>query len=91
MLPFLRQSLLPSFKEPELLIHLDGMSGTSRPEMDRIVAQVSRELRSLPGVRNVGAHVGRAISGDQVVGINSSELWVSLDPAHFDTSFRSPP
>jgi Cu/Ag efflux pump CusA len=32
-------------------------------------------------VRNVGSHVGRAETGDQVVGINSGELWVSLDPA----------
>ncbi len=38
-----------------------------------------RELRALPGVRNVGAHIGRAITGDQIVGINSSQLWVSID------------
>ncbi|MBI1878886.1 MAG: efflux RND transporter permease subunit, partial [Chloroflexi bacterium] len=81
MLPFLRQSLLPSFKEPDLLIHLDGAPGTSHPEMNRIVAQASQELRSIPGVRNVGAHVGRAVMSDQIVDINSSELWVSLDPA----------
>ena len=40
----------------------------------------SSELRSLPGVRYVGAHVGRAVTGDQVVGINSSQIWVSIDP-----------
>ena len=49
--------------------------------MSRITALVSDELRSLPGVRNVGAHVGRAITSDQVVEINSGELWVSIDPA----------
>jgi Cu/Ag efflux pump CusA len=31
-------------------------------------------------VRNVGAHVGRAVTGDQIVGINSAQIWVSLDP-----------
>ena len=79
-LPFLNQSLLPSFREPDLLIQLDSAPGTSRPEMDRIIARVSTELRAISGVQNVGAHVGRAVFGDQVVGINSAELWVSIDP-----------
>jgi Cu/Ag efflux pump CusA len=39
------------------------------------------ELQTIPGVRNIGAHVGRAITGDQISGINSGEIWVSLDPA----------
>jgi len=81
-LPFLGQpSLLPAFKEPYLTIQWEGAPGTSRPEMDRIVARASQELRAIPGVRNVGGHVGRAVFGDQVVGINSAQLWVSIDPA----------
>jgi CzcA family heavy metal efflux pump len=80
-LPILRQqSMLPTFKEPYLTIQLEGPPGTSRPEMDRIVARASQELRALPGVRNVGGHVGRAVFGDQVTGINSAELWVTIDP-----------
>lgn len=87
-LPFLGQlSLLPTFKEPYLAIELEGAPGTSRPEMDRIVARISQELRAISGVRNVGAHVGRAVLGDQVVGINSAELWVSIDPdADYDVT-----
>ncbi len=81
VLPFLRQSLLPIFKERNLLIHLTGAPGTSQPEMSRVATLVNRELRSLQGVRNVGAQIGRAELGDQVVGVNSAELWVSLDPA----------
>jgi Cu/Ag efflux pump CusA len=49
--------------------------------MDRIVSRASQELQGLPGIRSVGAHVGRAVYGDQVVGINSAQIWVSLDPA----------
>ncbi len=30
-------------------------------------------------MRNVGGHVGRAILSDQTVGVNSGELWVSVD------------
>ena len=73
-----RTRLLPAFQEPYLMIQLEGAPGTSHPEMDRIVARASSELRAIPGVRNVGAHVGRAVFGDQVVGINSAELWVSI-------------
>lgn len=86
VVPLLSQpSLLPSFRERDLLIHLDGEPGTSQPEMVRMATEVSRQLRSIPGVRNVGAHVGRAVMSDQVVGINSGELWVSFDSeAHDD-------
>lgn len=78
--PFLGVSLLPSLKQDNLLIQWEAAPGTSRAEMNRIATQVSNELRSVAGVRNVGSHVGRAVTGDQAVGINSGELWVSLDP-----------
>ena len=48
--------------------------------MNRITTQAIDELRQIPGVRNIGSHVGRAITGDAVVGINSGEIWVSIDP-----------
>ena len=78
--PFLGQSLLPALKEPEVLVNWTTVPGTSYAETYRITSRVSRELRSLPGVRNVGAHVGRAVTGDRIVGINSSQIWVGIDP-----------
>jgi Cu/Ag efflux pump CusA len=55
--------------------------------MDRITTRASRELRSIDGVRNVGADVGRAVTSDQVVSVNSAELWVSIDPdADYDAT-----
>ena len=71
-------SLIPTFRERQLLISWNAAPGTSRPEMDRIVARASNELRTVAGVTNVGAHVGRAIVSDQVVGINSGEIWVTI-------------
>ena len=71
-------STLPTFKETDFLIDLEAPPGTSLPEMDRVTAQASHEVRAVPGVRDVGAHVGRAITGDQVSNPNGSELWVSL-------------
>jgi Cu/Ag efflux pump CusA len=83
LLPLVERSggALPKFAERDLLVHLASAPGTSQPEMSRISARVSVELRSIPGVRDVGAHVGRAIFGDQVVNVNSAELWVSIDSA----------
>src|SRR3989304_4339293 len=64
--PLLGQSLLPAFKERDFLMHWLTKPGTSHPEMYRITQQASRELRSIPGVQNFGAHIGRAIAADEV-------------------------
>lgn len=79
--PFLRVSLRPTFKQTDLLVQWEAAPGTSRLEMNRITARASQELRTIPGVRSVGSHVGRAVTGDRIAGINAGELWVSLDPA----------
>jgi CzcA family heavy metal efflux pump len=81
-LPFLRQeSLLPDLKETDLVVRMEGSSSASHPAMSRITTLASRELRSIPGVRNVSALMGRAIMSDKRTNINSGELWVSIDPA----------
>ncbi len=81
-IPFLRQeSLLPDFKETDLVVRMMGCSSASHPAMSRIMTLVSRELRSIPGVRNVSALMGRAIISDQRTNINAGELWVSIDPS----------
>ena len=80
MWPMLGQSFLPSFKERHLLIDWVGAPGASHPAMSRVMNQATRELRALPGVSNVSAHLGRAVTGDQVVGMNASQLWLTIDP-----------
>jgi CzcA family heavy metal efflux pump len=77
--PASEQDLLPNFRERDILVELEGSPGTSDTEMTRIVSRASRELRAIPGVRNVSAHVGRAIMSDRVTDVDSSELWVSID------------
>lgn len=81
LMPFLRPSLLPTFKERDLLIRLKAVPGTSHPEMVRLVNRVTSELRATPGIHNVVALVGRAVLGDRKVGINSAEVWVNIAPA----------
>jgi CzcA family heavy metal efflux pump len=77
--PLLDQALLPSFKDTNLVVRWDGPPGTSRPEMERITARAARELRGIPGVTGVTGEIGRAVVGDQVVDINSGELFVNVD------------
>ena len=80
VVPQLGQSLLPSFKERDFLMHWVAKPGTSWPEMNRITIQGSKELRAIPGVRNFGAHIGQAFYMDEVVGVNFGENWISVDP-----------
>lgn len=79
--PFLGQELLPSFKERDFLMHWLGKPGTSHPEMVRISTLACQELRTIPGVRNCGSHIGQALLMDEVYGIYFGENWVSVDPA----------
>jgi CzcA family heavy metal efflux pump len=88
--PLLGKSMLPALKEHQLLVNWTTPPGTSHAETWRITSRACKELQALPGVTNVGAHVGRAVTGDQVVGINSSQIWVSLDPkADRDTTLAA--
>jgi len=80
VVPRLGEELLPSFKERDFLMHWLTKPGTGQPEMYRITVQASKELRSIPGVRNFGAHIGRALVADEPVGMNFTENWISVDP-----------
>jgi CzcA family heavy metal efflux pump len=80
ILPALRWSPLPSFKQRDVRVSWEAPPGTGLAEMRRITTKAAQELRQIPGVRNVAAHIGRAVTGDQVVGIESAQLWVSIDP-----------
>ena len=80
-LPFLDTSLRPSLKERDVLIELEAAPGTSLTKMNGLTTQIVRELGTLSGISNVGAHVGRATMSDQVVNVNSGEIWVRLDPS----------
>lgn len=79
--PSLGEGFLPEFKEHDFLMHWVAKPGTSLEAVQRTAVRASAELRAIPGVRNFGAHIGRAEAADEVVGPNFAELWISLDPA----------
>jgi Cu/Ag efflux pump CusA len=82
--PLLGQELLPKFKETDFLMHWVEKPGIGIEAMNRISIRASKEMRQLKvgetqPVRNFGAHIGRAIVADEVVGPNFTELWISID------------
>lgn len=87
VLPWLGESLLPTFKERHLRIDWVGAPGTSHPAMLRVMTRARDEVRSIAGVTEAYVHMGRAVTGDQVVDMNASQLWVSVDPkADYDAT-----
>jgi CzcA family heavy metal efflux pump len=90
LVPFLGESLFPQFKERDFLMHWITLPGTSQPEEQRIVTAGSRELRAIPGIRNFGSHIGQALLGEEIAGVNFGENWISVDPkADYDKTVAS--
>ena len=91
VLPRVRQeTLVPTFKETEVVVSIDAKPGTSHPVMSELVMNLSRKLREIDGIKNVSGHIGRAIGSDEVSDVNSSELWISIDPgADYDATLST--
>jgi Cu/Ag efflux pump CusA len=86
----LERSMVPAFKETDVVVEWQGTPGTSLQAMDRITAGLLRDLRALPGVRNAAAHVGRALLAKEATDVNSAEAWVSIDPkADYDATLEA--
>ncbi|HYO33290.1 MAG TPA: efflux RND transporter permease subunit [Nocardioidaceae bacterium] len=79
LLPLLGQSLLPSFKERDFLMHWLAKPDTSLQEEVRTTKLVNAELLEIPGVRNAGSHIGNAFFGDEPYGVYFGENWISID------------
>ena len=72
--------VVPVLADKTLVVHWSAIAGTSDQEMSRITEAAAEELRTVPGVANVGGHIGRAITSDQVGDVSSGELWVTVAP-----------
>jgi CzcA family heavy metal efflux pump len=79
--PTLGQSLLPSFKENDLITYWATKPGTSLPETMRIAARGCADYQeTVPAVEHCSSHAGQALLGDEIHGVNFDEQWVHLDP-----------
>ncbi|MGH8982937.1 MAG: efflux RND transporter permease subunit, partial [Acidimicrobiia bacterium] len=86
--PTLGQSLLPNFKENDLITYWATKPGTSLPETMRIAARGCQDyVEAVPAVESCASHAGQALLGDEIHGVNFDEQWVRLDPeADYDES-----
>src|SRR6478672_6510381 len=75
----LGEEFLPNFQETDFLMHWVEQPSASLDSMVRITTKAAGELRSIPGVRNFGSHIGRAEVAEEVYGPNFTELWISVD------------
>ena len=77
--PTLGNQLLPNFKERDFLMHWLTEPAPRQPEETRISVRACKDLREIPGVRNCGSHIGQALEGDEVYGVDFGENWISVD------------
>jgi Cu/Ag efflux pump CusA len=82
--------LLPALKDRDIVVRMKAAPGTSLPAMTRIVTAASKEVGAIPGVRSVGAHVGRASNSDLVSSVDTGDLWVGIAPqADYDATLAA--
>jgi Cu/Ag efflux pump CusA len=89
ILPFLNTALTPTFQDRNVVVKLQGAPDVSSPAMTQRATEIGNSLRSLPGVTGVGATVGRAITGDRLVNVNSGDIWVAIGDADYDATVAS--
>ena len=84
---FINVSLRPDLNERDIVVQLEAAPGTALPAMVAITELVVDDLQAQSGVGNVTAHIGRAISSDKVVNVNSAEVWINIEPtADYDAT-----
>ncbi|MDC8756624.1 efflux RND transporter permease subunit [Janthinobacterium fluminis] len=74
----LSADLLPPLQDRYLEVGIQAAPGISLPAMTQLTTAMSRELRAIPGVAGVGAHVGRASQSDLVTGVDRADLWLRI-------------
>ena len=72
--------VLPTLQDRNVLVRVQGAPGTSLTEMNRVTSAVAAEMRGAPGIDSAGAHVGRAITSDEIVDVNAGEIWLTVAP-----------
>ena len=78
IVPFVNPALTPSFQDRNVVVRLQGAPGISAQAMSQRATEIGTSLGSLPGVTGVGATVGRAVTGDRLVNVNSGDIWVAV-------------
>jgi Cu/Ag efflux pump CusA len=73
-------SLIPSFRETDVFVEVQGPPGASLQVLDDATAGLIQDLRKIPGVHNAAAQIGRALFSHELADVNAATVWVSIDP-----------
>ena len=79
LVPLLGTAVLPDLRRPECA----GAAGRSARGLEPVDDREDQPRwaacsRTVPGVATVGGQVGRAVTGDRVVNVSSSDIWVTV-------------
>lgn len=77
-LPFMGRSFLPEFNEGALTLTTTTLPGSSLAESSRLTHLVDETLLRFPEVTSVGRRTGRAELDEHSLGVEASEIEVSL-------------
>ncbi len=81
----LPRNLVPDLRDRDLVVTLNAPPGTSLPAMNQLVVGAIDQIKQVGGVESTAASVGRAVTGDQIVDVNSAQVWVRLsDSVNYD-------
>ena len=90
LVPLLGTAVVPTFTDRNVLVRLEGQPGASNQWMTAKTTEVGSLLSAVPGVATVGGQVGRAVTGDRVVNVSSSDVWVTIAPdADYDDTLAA--
>ncbi|HQT90990.1 MAG TPA: efflux RND transporter permease subunit, partial [Candidatus Kryptobacter bacterium] len=86
VIPFLRSSFLPDFKEGHFIAHVSFVPGTSMEESERVGKNISKALLTIPYVSSVGERIGRAELGNDILGSQDAEFEIDLSGPNSEES-----
>jgi len=78
-LPFFKTQFIPPLHEGHYIMHMTAYPGTSENESIRIGNLVSKQIRSIDGVKSVAQWVGRSPMGADTFGTHYSEFEIELE------------
>ena len=80
LVPGLKTSFLPDFREGHFVLQLSAVPGTALPEMTRLGSLISNELLADPRILSVVQQAGRSEAGVDTWGPERSEFHIELKP-----------
>lgn len=77
---YLGGEFMPDFREGHFVVGVTMAPGTSLPEMRRLGARMTAELRKIPELHTVSEQIGRAEGGEDTWGTHRGEFHIELYP-----------